>query len=62
MTASQKRMNRLVKKLCAQEGGKRQLNAGHCRKVLKALAICFVDDVEFSRDLLAMALELRDKK
>jgi hypothetical protein len=40
-------INALVKKLCKQDGGKKQLNAGQARRVLKSFFILIVKDPEF---------------
>lgn len=39
-------LNRLVKKICAEEKGKKQLNAGQVREVIKLLSK-LLDDIDF---------------
>lgn len=40
-------MNLMVKKLCAKEKGKKQLNAGDCREIIKVFTNLYVYDEDF---------------
>jgi hypothetical protein len=48
-----KLINKLIKKLCKKEAGKKQINAGQAREVIKITAFLLVNDDEFHADFIA---------
>ena len=48
-----KLLNKLLKKLCKKEAGKKQLSAGQAREVLKVTGYLLVNDKEFHSDFIA---------
>lgn len=53
-------LNRLVKKICAEEKGKKQLNAGQVREVIKVLSN-LLNDIDFHETYM-MYINYSEKK
>lgn len=47
-SAKQKALNSMVKILCKKEKGKKELNAGQAREIIKLFTVLSMTDIEFS--------------
>ena len=52
-------LNVLIKKLCAKEGGKTQLNAGQARQVVNKIVQLVKADDEFSKQLFSYLIGVK---
>lgn len=53
-----KLLNKIIKKLCKKEAGKKQLSAGQAREVVKAIGFLLVNDDEFHSDFIAYLMTM----
>lgn len=55
-------LNKLVKMVCEKEKGKKQLNSGNCREVLKVIAFLVQTSPEFDGLFYNYCNDLYEKK
>lgn len=61
MADKQKYLKRMVKLLCAQEGGRVELNAGQAREVIKVAALLDLYDADFHESFRKYKIVIEDE-